>query len=403
MQTPQTYNQRRKSIEARLPSVTVGGEHGMFKGNDHFAIQGAVDYVARQGGGTVHLLPGTYKLRNTIALADGVTLQGSGHETRLEKLPSRTTPLAEDSDGCRWFVVAESTEGFAVGDGITLSSGNIDGAEGEQYSLHTITAVEGQRLYLDRMPGMAHWISAKAKAVSIHSLIEARGAAGVTIRDLCLIGNRSQNEEIDGNHGAAIYLRYAEDVDVVNVTITDFHGDAISWQVSHDIRVSGCHIDGMSMLGLHPGTGSQRPIMQGNTIKNCRTGIYWCWDVNNGIAENNHVSHCSEHGIAIGHRDTDNVIARNTVEDCTLTGIFFRPERSAGHTAHRTLVEGNVIKCPSASREAVGISLVRGVEDTVLRNNTIVLRGQGAEKAISIDPTAIGTVQENNEIVTEAV
>jgi len=42
------------------------------------AIQAAVDTVARLGGGTVKISPGTYRMRNTVWLSSGVRLFGAG-------------------------------------------------------------------------------------------------------------------------------------------------------------------------------------------------------------------------------------------------------------------------------------------------------------------------------------
>lgn len=388
---------QKKSIEAHLPTVTVGAA-GMFKGNDHFAIQGAVDYVARLGGGTVRIQPGRYRLRDTITLPDSVILQGAGHDSVLEKQPSHTTNLTDDCDGCHWFITVENAKGFEVGDGITISSINTLGAGEWQHSLHTICGVEGHRIYLDRLTKMPHWIEGEAKVTSTHSLIESRYSRNVVIRDLFLDGNKSENDLLDGNYGAAIYMRHAEGVHIHDVYIDDFNGDGISWQVCHDVRVEQCTIENITSRGLHPGTGSQRPMMFHNEISNCHDGIYWCWDVNRGIARENVVRSCAQHGITIGHRDTDNAISFNTVEDCRVAGIYFRPERTPHRTAHRTLVEGNSVTCPMDAPDALGISVVRGVHGTVLRNNTVILCGQPPENAIVVDESAVGTVEENNEV-----
>src|SRR5688572_17899409 len=42
-------------------TVRVGPRNADLVGNDHRVIQAAVDHVARLGGGTVHVLPGTYR------------------------------------------------------------------------------------------------------------------------------------------------------------------------------------------------------------------------------------------------------------------------------------------------------------------------------------------------------
>ena len=59
-------------------TITVGPKDADLVGTTDKVIQAAVDYVARLGGGTVKVLPGTYKLRNSVFLASKVRLVGSG-------------------------------------------------------------------------------------------------------------------------------------------------------------------------------------------------------------------------------------------------------------------------------------------------------------------------------------
>lgn len=389
-----------KSVEARLPHVTVGVDAGMFRGADHFAIQSAVHYVAGMGGGQVEILPGRYELRNTIFLPDGVTLRGSGEQTTLVKAPSQTIALAEDCDGCRWYVDFERSAGFSVGDGITISSDAIDGAQGQQFTIHTIVAIESNRIYLDSLPGQAHWVAENAVVSSVHSMLEIRDAQNVVISDISLLGNHEQNAWLDGNYGAGIFMRRAENVVVRNIEIADFHGDGVSWQTSHDVTLENCNVHDVTGTAFHPGNGSQRPIMRGNTIRSCKSGIYFCWDVNGGIAENNHISHCATPGISLGHRDTGNIVRGNEIVECGEAGIFFQPTRSAERTAHRNCVEKNTVRCRA---NAAGISVARGVEDAVLRHNTIVVGEANRDQAIVIDEAALRTVVENNEIIFEPV
>lgn len=152
------------------------------------------------------------------------------------------------------------------------------------------------------------------------------------------------------------------------------------------------------MLGLHPGSGAQRPIMRRNVIRNCTTGIFWCWGVKGGVAEENEISGCSKHGISTGHRDTDNLIRNNKVSGCGECGIFFRPERSAWHTSHRVIVEDNTVTVPDEPATATGISLTRGVEDVAVRRSHIIVAAGGRERAIAVDPQAIRPVIEGNEV-----
>jgi parallel beta-helix repeat protein len=120
-------------------------------------------------------------------------------------------------------------------------------------------------------------------------------------------------------------------------------------------------------LGLHPGSGSQRPIIRGNTIRNCRIGLFWCWGVQYGIAEDNAIYGSREYGISIGHRDTDNRLRNNQVYNSGKAGLYFRPEEPPIRCPHRNLVEENLFEDAD-----IGIDMEGAVEGVVLRENHIV-------------------------------
>jgi hypothetical protein len=102
--------------EKRL-MVTVGTKSGDIMGTDEKAIQAAVDYVARFGGGTVQLLPGTFTARNAIHLPSQVRLRGSGAETVITRIASESIPLSADSDWYDQEITLQKASGFQVGDG----------------------------------------------------------------------------------------------------------------------------------------------------------------------------------------------------------------------------------------------------------------------------------------------
>src|SRR5947199_7929477 len=62
-------------------TITVGPKKADLVGTTDRVIQAAVDYVAPRGGGTVRVLPGTYRLRNSIFLPSRVRLVGSGTDS----------------------------------------------------------------------------------------------------------------------------------------------------------------------------------------------------------------------------------------------------------------------------------------------------------------------------------
>src|SRR5262249_29642896 len=71
-------------------TITVGPEKADLVGTDDRLLQAAIDYLKRLGGGTVRVLPGTYRLRNAIYLASKIRILGSGDDSVLIKEPSVT-------------------------------------------------------------------------------------------------------------------------------------------------------------------------------------------------------------------------------------------------------------------------------------------------------------------------
>src|SRR5262249_32120552 len=112
-------------------------------------IQAAVDYAARLGGGTVRLLPGIYRLRNSIFLQSKICLVGSGIDSVLIEEPSVTTKLIVDGDHWDQEVTLADSKGFEVGDGVRLVSKDPYG-KGTNIIQRTLIACSGNRFKLDR-------------------------------------------------------------------------------------------------------------------------------------------------------------------------------------------------------------------------------------------------------------
>ena len=107
-------------------TVTVGPQKADLVGADDKVLQAAVDYVTRLGGGTVRLLPGTYRLRNAVYLQSRVRILGSGLDSVVIKEPSQTSKLVADSDWYDQEITLADAKGFRVGDGICLRAKNPD-------------------------------------------------------------------------------------------------------------------------------------------------------------------------------------------------------------------------------------------------------------------------------------
>jgi hypothetical protein len=302
-----------------------------------------------------------------------------------------------DLDWYGWHAKLAETNEWREGDGVLIRSTEIDAGTRIQFSRHSVVSIGESCLGLDSMPRINHWLVKNAEVVAAHSLIEAQRSSNIVVRDLILTADQQADPYLDGNVGGAVFLHDCEDVVLQRLTIKSFNGDGISWQVSHDVRVETCTIRGVTDLGLHPGSGSQRPVMRDNTISDCRDGIYWCWGVRGGVAENNRVMRCRRHGISTGHRDTDNIIRNNQIIDFGEAGIFFRNERNPELTSHRVLVEGNEITLGSGSA-AAGIVLAPGVRDVRIVNNRICTpAGMTSQGVINIE-SADQPILEGNTI-----
>lgn len=322
-------------------TVTVGPRDADIQGTSEKALQAAVDYVARLGGGTVHVLPGTYRLRNAVRLASKVRLLGSGDESILVKEPSVSARLAANSDWYDQEITLADSAGFRIGDGVCLRTKRESG--GQEVLKRTLVARSGDRWKLDRPLRENFWLGGESTAATLFALLDGDHVRDVVIENLALDGNRANNDLLDGNYAGCVFLQDCNRVTMRNVTARNYHGDGLSWQICHDVRVENCRSLDHSGLGLHPGSGSQRPVMRGNTIERCDIGIFFCWGVKFGLAENNVVRDVRKHGISIGHHDNNNLIVGNRVERSGVAGVLFRPERGEDFAPHRNRLERNVV------------------------------------------------------------
>ncbi|GDY22120.1 hypothetical protein LBMAG56_34670 [Verrucomicrobiota bacterium] len=352
---------------ARL-TVTVGTRDADLVGDDDRVLQAAVSYVARLGGGTVRVLPGTYRLRNAVHLASRVRLEGSGLDTVLMKEPSVTTKLAADSDWYDQEITLADPTGFRLGDGVCLKTQNKH-KTGPDYCKRTLIARSGNRFKLDRPLRENFWQLGEASVSTLFPLLNCEEISEVVIEHLVLDGNRGANALLDGNHAGCIFAQDCSRLTFRGVTARNYNGDGISFQICHDVLVENCRSVGNTNLGLHPGSGSQRPVMRNNRLENNDIGIFFCWGVKHGLAESN-VCLANRLGVSIGHRDTDNLIVGNEIRQSGHAGILFRKERGKGFAAHRNRIEKNLI-LDSGGERGVGIEVEGATENVSIVRNEI--------------------------------
>src|SRR5258708_25251967 len=132
-----------------------------------------------------------------------------------------------------------------------------------------------------------------------------------------------------------------------------------------------CLSEGSGGLGIHPGSGSQRPVVRQCTARNNgEDGLFLCWRVKQGLFEENTLEGHGRYGISIGHKDTDNLLRNNFVRGNHEDGVFFRNE-TEGMAGHRNRLENNIIENNGVGREAAGIRVRGETRDLVFTKNTI--------------------------------
>jgi hypothetical protein len=350
-------------------TMTVGPKKADLVGSTDRVIQAAVEYVARRGGGTVRLLPGSYRLRNSIFLQSKVRLLGSGADSVLFKEPSVTTRLVVDGDHWDQEITLEDPKGFQVGDGVRLVAKDPHG-KGTNIIQRTLIAARGNRFKLDRRLEERFHLSGEPQIATNFALLQCTGVADVVIENLTVDGNRAHNEMIDKGmfDDGAVRLDESNRITVRDVAVREFYCDGIVWGISHDVVVENCRVHDGARLALHSGSGSQRSIVRGNRMQRSAEGIYFCWGAQHGLYEKNVIEDCG-YGMTFGHSDSDNLIRDNDIRRSGEAGVHFRGGSKA-FAPHRNRFERNRI-VDSGGDKGVAIDINGETEAVVLVRNEL--------------------------------
>lgn len=379
-------------------TVTVGPAKADLVGKTDKVIQAAVDYVARLRGGTVRILPGTYRMHNAVYLRSGVRIVGSGADSVLFKVPSVSTRLAADSDWYDREITLVDPRGFEVGDGVCLRG------KGRKTLRRTLVARSGNRFKLDRAPRENFWLKDDATASTLFPLFDGDHVSDVVIENLAFDGNRDNNENLNGNYGGSIFLQDCSRISMRRLALHHYNGDGISWQICHDVVVEQCHSHDNAGLGLHPGSGSKRPLIRDNRLERNNIGLYFCWGVTHGLAEQNVIDANRSYGISIGHCDTDNLICNNQITRSGKVGVLFRGDPKA-FAAHRNRLEKNRI-VDSGPEDGIAVD-VRGQSEGVVIGHNEIRETRGPARRIGIrigaDTKAIQLIDNRIEGFAETI
>lgn len=353
-----------------LFTLTVGNSSGDLMGKDDRVLQAAVDYIGRLGGGTVKLLPGTFTLRASVHLPSKIRLVGSGAESVITRGASERVELSADSDWYDQEITLAKPGSFRVGDSVVFQAKNPHN-QSDLVIKRTLIGRSGNRFKLNDGLRENLWLSGSPTCASLFPLLTSERTSDVLIEDLVLDGNRNNCENFNGNYGGCIFLQDCNRYTFRRVEARNYNGDGFSFQICHDVVVDHCHSHHNADLGVHPGSGSQRPLIRDCQLDNNGLGLFWCWGVKYGLAENNLIRDNVNYGISIGHNDTDNVMRGNKIFGSGQVGILFRDEnRGADFWANRNVIEDNLIE-NSGGEQGIGIDIRGKTKDVRIAKNII--------------------------------
>jgi parallel beta-helix repeat protein len=397
-QLPRAMHSRMKE----LPSITVGLENADLIGRDNRILQAAVDYIAGLGGGTVQIGAGQYVMYDSLHVRSNVTVLGNKGKTILRKANAAVSALTLDGDFGEQQITVTDPAGFAVGNGVAIWD---DRAGGFHTTVARITGRNGNTFSIDK-PLMADcMVHNDAKAATVFAVVSAYHTEGAQIENLVIDGNKESNPPLNGCRGAGIFLYRAFGTVIQSCTVRNYNGDGISFQQSNDVTVVDCICEDNTALGIHPGSGSQRPLVRGCIARrNGTDGLFLCWRVRHGLFEDNTLQENGRFGISIGHKDSDNLLRRNVVRLNRQNGVFFRNE-SLGMAAHRNRLEENTIENNGTGGKAAGIRIRGHTNDLVFRDNIIRDTRSGAARTqtvgILIEENVGQVILQENEIDAE--
>jgi len=377
--------------------ITVGGQGADLPAFTSGAIQTALDALKTRGGGTVRLNPGTYDIIGPIRLSDNTALIGSGEKTILRKCEGFRTSFIIDADWGMLKAVVKDAGGFMTGMGIQLFDDEHN--SGWDVTTAVITDIEDNTIYFDNRTVNDYIASLKGTVSNSFSLVEAVEVENVRIADLVIEGSKSSNDYINGCRGGGVYIHKSKNCIVENVRVNDFNGDSFSWQITENITFRRCEASNGGGLGYHPGTGSDRSVVEDCiSHHNNGDGIFLCWRVQNGVFRNNIVYANGDNGFSIGHKDTDNLFENNHVYENGLHGVFFRNENEQ-NSGHRNTFRNNLIENNGMRRESAGFWVGGETHDIIITDNTIRSAGKGNQTtAIVVGSKSSNVTSTGNKI-----
>ena len=400
----QTTANRRAKETLRMSTtqaITVGPQAADIVGSDNAAIQTAVDRIASQGGGVVEILPGTYEMHDSLHLHSGVHVRGAGAKTVLRKAAMVESKLSADLGYGHYDVSLAKPDRFRVGMGVYIRD---DNAGGFYTTVATLTWRRGDRFGISRFLNHDYSRARNGIVQSLYPVVSGYHLENASIENVAIDGNREQNELLNGCRGSGVFLLQATKVTVRGVEVRNYNGDGISFQQTQDVVIDDCRCEDNAGHGLHPGSGSVRPVMRNcRCVGNGNDGIFYCLRVTYSLTEGCTLEKNGGMGISVGGRDTDHLIRNNTIRLNGRHGLYFRKGDGA-MAGHRCRFEANTLE-HNCQKEGRGEIFIDGAtQDVHLLGNTIRARGDVDDPAsIVVGPEASRIVVHRNRVEPSGV
>jgi parallel beta-helix repeat protein len=333
------------------------------------------------------------------------------------------SPLLKDADIGQKEVTPRDPSLFRVGMGIVCRD-NVLSNEMVTKPL-TITRIENGVLYLNGYIEFEftadYELPAKggnaALIANIFPLVYGYEVENVIIDGLTIDSKVDPNPGWTDVRTGGIFLDRTKHCLIRDVKSINAQGDGILIISSEHTTVEDCEASFNTYHGIHPGSHSPWTIVRRcNIHHNGSDGLYICWGVReseftdnimyyNGIREEtNFPDHGKRNGISIGHKDTDNLIARNHIYQNAKDGIHFRLKTEA-NGAHRNIIRENIIEnngLPGQVDRGCGIFVSGITHDLTIENNIIRETRSGSERlqknALHLEPGVTRVLMRNNEI-----
>lgn len=357
--------------------ITVGGLTANIHGFTNEAIQLAVDALS-DSGGTVKLNPGLFVIKAPVRLKSNIKLIGSGTETILRRIDGYHTNYVIDADFGELKLTVEDASGFKVGMSIQVTDKQC--SECWDVTTGVITDIVDNTIYIDTYLIRDYNSEQNGIVTNAGSCVSVMGAQNVYISNFTIDGNKEKNDLLDGCNGGGVVIIKSINVSVENVHVKDFNGEGITWQITENVTIRNCEISGCTNMGMHPGSGSPKSLIEGNNSHDNKVGLFLCWRVHHSIVRNNQLHHNTGNGISTGHKDSDVLFENNHIFENGRDGVVFRNEDSK-NSPHRNSFINNTVENNGAVKGGYGFYISGNATDLLLKDNIIRDTKNGMQKA----------------------